>query len=39
MLTSLLVAAILGAPTAGWLLEMNLFGMHGWQTLFVLEAL
>ncbi len=39
MLTSLLVAAILGAPTAGWLLDMNLFGMHGWQTLFILEAM
>lgn len=38
MLTSLLVAAIVGAPLAGWLLEMNLFGMHGWQTLFILEA-
>ena len=39
MLTSLLVAAIIGAPLAGWLLDMNLFGMRGWQTLFVLEAI
>ncbi len=39
MLTSLLVAAILGAPTAGWLLEMDFFGMYGWQTLFILEAM
>lgn len=38
MLTSLLVAAIVGAPLAGILLELDLFGMHGWQTLFIVEA-
>lgn len=39
MLTSLLVAQIIGAPLAGVLLELNLFGMHGWQTLFIIEAI
>ena len=39
MLTSLLVAAIIGAPLAGWLLDMNFLGMYGWQTLFILEAM
>ena len=39
MLTSLLLANIIGAPLAGVLLETSLFGMHGWQELFILEAL
>ncbi|WP_427112703.1 MFS transporter [Megasphaera sueciensis] len=39
MLTSLLVSAIIGAPFAGWLLELSFFGLHGWQTLFIIEAL
>ena len=39
MLTSLLVAQIIGAPLAGELLELNLFGLHGWQTLFIIEAI
>lgn len=39
MLTSLLIAAIIGAPIAGILLELNLFGLHGWQCLFIIEAL
>ena len=38
MLTSLLVSAIVGSPLAGVLLEMHLFGMQGWQSLFLLEA-
>lgn len=38
MLTSLLIAAIIGAPVAGFLLELDLFGFHGWQTLFLIEA-
>lgn len=38
MLTSLLIAAIIGAPIAGVLLELNLFGLYGWQCLFLLEA-
>lgn len=39
MLTSLIVASIIGAPAAGILLEMELFGLHGWQSLFIIEAL
>lgn len=38
MLTSLLFSSIIGAPLAGTLLEMDLFGLHGWQTLFIIEA-
>jgi len=39
MLTSLLISTIVGAPLAGVLLETSLFGLHGWQELFILEAL
>lgn len=39
MLTSLLVAAIIGSPLAGWLLGMPMFGLKGWQVLFFLEAI
>ena len=39
MLTSLLIAAIVGAPLAGWLLGIPLFGLKGWQVLFILEAI
>ena len=39
MLTSLLISTIIGAPLAGVLLETSLFGLHGWQELFILEAL
>ncbi|MGE1062177.1 MFS transporter [Megasphaera paucivorans] len=39
MLTSLPVSNIIGAPLAGVLLEMHLFGLQGWQSLFVLEAI
>jgi MFS transporter len=38
MLTSLIISTIVGAPLAGMLLEIPLFGLHGWQALFVLEA-
>ncbi len=38
MLTSLLLSNIIGAPLAGVLLETSFFGMHGWQELFILEA-
>ena len=38
MLTSLLLSNIIGAPLAGVLLESSFFGMHGWQELFILEA-
>lgn len=39
MLTSLLFSNIIGAPLAGVLLEQQLFGLHGWQTLFIVEAI
>ncbi|GBG56818.1 MFS transporter [Sporomusaceae bacterium FL31] len=39
MLTSLLVAAIIGSPLAGWLLGVPLFGLKGWQVLFFVEAI
>lgn len=38
MLTSLPLSNILGAPIAGVLLESSFFGLHGWQELFILEA-
>jgi len=38
MLTSLLVSAIIGSPLAGWLLGVPLFGLKGWQVLFILEC-
>jgi ACS family tartrate transporter-like MFS transporter len=39
MLTSLLVAAIVGSPLAGWLLGAQVAGLKGWQVLFMLEAI
>ena len=39
MLTSLLLSTILGAPLAGVLLQTSFFGLHGWQELFILEAI
>lgn len=39
MLTSLLIAAIIGSPIAGILLELRLFGFEGWQCLFLIEAI
>lgn len=39
MLTSLLLSTIVGAPLAGFLLNTSVFGMHGWQELFILEAI
>jgi len=39
MLTSLQVSNIIGAPLAGWLLGVQLFGLRGWQGLFILESL
>ncbi len=39
LLTSLQISAIIGAPLAGTLLEVSVFGMKGWQTLFILEAI
>ena len=39
LLTSLLVSAIIGSPLAGYLLGVPLFGLRGWQVLFLLECL
>ena len=38
MLGSLLLANIIGAPLSGVLLGTSFFGLHGWQELFILEA-
>lgn len=38
MLTSMMIAAIIGSPLAGWLLGVPLAGFKGWQVLFVVEA-
>ena len=38
LLTSLQVAGIIGAPLAGWLVGVPVFGLKGWQALFLLEA-
>ena len=39
MLTSLQISAIIGAPLAGWILGIEVFGLKGWQVLFVIESL
>jgi sugar phosphate permease len=39
LLTSLQVSGIIGAPLAGWLTGVPLFGLEGWQVLFLIEAL
>jgi MFS transporter, ACS family, tartrate transporter len=39
LLTSLQVSGIIGAPVAGWLIGIPLFGFKGWQVLFILEAI
>jgi sugar phosphate permease len=38
MLTSLQISAIIGSPVAGWLLGGSVFGLQGWQMLFIAEA-
>lgn len=38
LLTSLQISGIIGAPSAGWLLGVPLFGLKGWQGLFIIEA-
>jgi len=38
MLASLQTSAIIGAPLAGWLIDVPMFGLKGWQALFVIEA-
>jgi sugar phosphate permease len=39
LLTSLQLAGVIGAPFAGWLIGIHIFGLKGWQILFVLEAI
>lgn len=39
LLTSLQISGIIGAPMAGWLLGVPLFGLKGWQGLFVIESI
>jgi len=39
MLTSLQVSAIIGSPLAGLLLDISIFGLKGWQLLFICEAI
>ncbi|MCE5284972.1 MAG: MFS transporter, partial [Pelosinus sp.] len=39
LLTSMQVSAIIGAPLASSLLGVSLWGLKGWQVLFVLEAI
>src|SRR5262245_29730790 len=39
LLTSLQISGILGAPLAGWIIGLRLFGLKGWQALFLLEAI
>ncbi len=39
LLTSLQFSGIVGAPLAGWMLGVPLFGFKGWQGLFILEAI
>ncbi len=38
LLTSLQISGIVGAPMAGWLLGVPLFGFKGWQGLFIIES-
>jgi MFS transporter, ACS family, tartrate transporter len=33
------VSGIVGGPLAGWLLDTEYFGLQGWQSLFILEAI
>lgn len=39
LLTSMQISAIIGAPLASTLLGVSLWGLKGWQVLFVLEAI
>lgn len=38
LLTSLQVSGMIGAPLAGWLLDVPMGGFKGWQVLFLIEA-
>ncbi|SDE36059.1 MFS transporter [Sporomusa acidovorans] len=37
-LSSMLLSGVIGAPLAGWLLDVSVLGLKGWQSLFLLEA-
>ena len=39
MLTSMQFSVIIGSPLAGWLVGTHVFGLQGWQSLFILEAM
>lgn len=38
LLTSMLVSSIIGSPLAGMILGITVFGLRGWQMLFILEG-
>jgi len=39
LLASLQTAGIIGAPLAGWLIDVPIFGLAGWRALFLIESL
>ena len=39
LLTSLQISGIIGAPLAGWLIGIQVFGFKGWQALFLIESI
>ncbi|MBN1594981.1 MFS transporter [candidate division FCPU426 bacterium] len=39
MLASLQISAMIGSPLAGWMIGLRVFGLQGWQLLFILEAI
>jgi ACS family tartrate transporter-like MFS transporter len=39
LLASLQISGVIGAPLAGWLIGMEVFGFRGWQALFLIEAM
>ena len=39
MLASLQISAMIGSPMAGWILGFTVKGLHGWQLLFIIEAI
>lgn len=38
LLASLQTAGIIGAPLAGWLIDVPIFGLAGWRALFLIES-